>query len=304
MTSESEWNFTKVAGPYGLTEGPAWDGKTLLFTEVPAGRILRYDPWSGATEIFRTRTNNTNGLMFYRRGELYACEGGGRCITRYSRDGSRAVIAQQFQSNRLNSPNDLAIDQKGHLWFSDPRYTNTTVGVYGREAAKMELDHESVHQLVPQTDGTWSIKRMTYDTTKPNGILLSPDCSTLYVAQSDYGENVARELRAYPIQDDDTLGEYEVLHNFYSHRGIDGMCFDSEGNILAVAGWEVSGPGGLIYVFSPQGRVLETHPTPCSRPTNCSWGDEDLQTLYVTSFCGGLYRARTPRKGRLLFPPA
>lgn len=303
MTSKSEWNFTKVAGPYGLTEGPAWDGKTLLFTEVPAGRILCYDPRSGETEVFRTGTNNANGLAFDRQGDLYVCEGGGHCIARYPRDGSRAVIAQRFEGNRLNSPNDLVVDQKGHIWFSDPRYTNTT-GVYGREAAEKELDHDSVYQLLPQTDGTWSIKRMTYDTTRPNGILLSPDRSTLYVAQSDYGENVARELRAYPIQDGDTLGDYEVLHNFYPHRGIDGMCFDSEGNIVAVAGWEVSGPGGLIYVFNPEGRVLETHPTPCSRPTNCCWGDEDLQTLYLTSFCGGLYRARTPRKDRLLFHPA
>ena len=300
MISKSEWNFTKVAGSYGLTEGPAWDGKILLFTEVPAGRILGYDPQSGETKVFRTGTNNANGLMFDREGGLYVCEGGGHCIAAYPRDGNRIVIAQQFKGNRFNSPNDLDIDNKGHIWFSDPRYPDT-LGIYSGEANEKELDHDSVYRLVPASDGCWFTERMTYDTTKPNGILFSSDYKTLFVAESDHDNGVA-ELRAYPIQNNGTLGEHKVLHDFYPHRGIDGMCLDAEGSIVATAGWELSGPGGLIYVFSPQGDVLETHPTPCYRPTNCSWGDGDLQTLYVTSYCGGLYQARTPRKGRLLFP--
>jgi gluconolactonase len=93
------------------------------------------------------------------------------------------------------------------------------------------------------------------------------------------------------------LGEHKVLHNFAPHRGIDGMCFDSEGNLIATAGWEVSGPGGMIYIFAPNGRVLETHPVPCDRPTNCTFGDADLKTLYVTSIDGQLLRARTDRMG-------
>ena len=108
--------------------------------------------------------------------------------------------------------------------------------------------------------------RVTFDTTAPNGLLLSPDNKTLYVAQSKYGDDQKRELRAYPINDDGTVGPYQVLHNFYPHRGIDGMCLDTEGNIVATAGWEVSGPGAMIYVFAPNGRVLETHPVPAERP--------------------------------------
>lgn len=166
----------------------------------------------------------------------------------------------------------------------------------------MELDHESVFRLDPQDDGTWSIRRMTYTTTKPNGLLISPDQQTLYVAQSDRGGDTLRQLRAYPILDDDTLGPFGILHDFGPHRGIDGMCLDTDGNIVATAGFEQSGPGPMIYVFAPSGRVIETHPVPEDRPTNCTFGDSDLRTLYVTAG-GSLYRARTERQGLLLYPP-
>ena len=92
-------------------------------------------------------------------------------------------------------------------------------------------------------------------------------------------------------------GPFTVLHNFYPHRGIDGMCLDVEGNIIATAGWEVSGPGPMIYVFAPNGRVLETHPFPTDRPTNCAFGDPEMRSLYSTGASGPLYRVRTERTG-------
>jgi gluconolactonase len=249
----------------------------------------------GTPSVFREGTNAANGLMFDKQGGLYACEGDARRMVRYERDGGVTVLCDNYEGKRLNSPNDLAIDHQGRVWFTDPRY--------GDRSDDLELDHMSVFRLDPQPDGTWQCVRMTYDTTSPNGLLLSPDNRTLYVAQSKYGDGQKRELRAYPILDDGTLGAYQVLHNFYPHRGIDGMCLDTEGNIIATAGWEVSGPGGMIYVFAPNGRVLETHPVPCDRPTNCTFGDSDLRTLYVTSIAGHLIRARTDRQGLLHYPP-
>jgi gluconolactonase len=289
------WKFELVAGPMDLTEGPAWDGSGLLFTNIPNSRIMRYDLQSDKVKAYRSGTNEANGLMFDKDGNLYACEGGGRRIARYEPDGGTTIICDRFQGKRFNSPNDLAIDTQGRIWFSDPRY--------GDFREDMELEHESIYRLDPQPDGAWQPVRMTDDTTAPNGLLLSPDNRVLYVAQSKYGEGEKRELRAYPIQGDGTLGSHEVLHNFYPHRGIDGMCLDIDGNIIATAGWELSGPGGMIYVFAPNGRVLETHPVPAERPTNCTFGDGDLRTLYVTSIEGHLFRARTDRRGLLLYPP-
>ncbi|MCK4423341.1 MAG: SMP-30/gluconolactonase/LRE family protein, partial [Candidatus Omnitrophica bacterium] len=209
-------------------------------------------------------------------------------IARYGKDGTRTVCADRFEEKRLNSPNDLAFDRQGRLWFTDPRY--------GKKVDDLELGHQSVYRLDPQLDGTWTIHRVTFDTTKPNGILVSPDQSRLYVAQTDPAEDGKQELRSYPINGDGTLGRCEVLHNFSPNRGIDGMCLDEEGNIVATAGANRGGPGPMIYVFAPNGRVLETHPLPVDMPTNCTFGDSDLKTLYVTaSAC--LYRVRTKRKG-------
>jgi len=288
------WEFEVLVNPIGLTEGPAWDGSALLFTNIPNSRIMRYDPSTGALSVFRTGANGANGLMFDQQGRLYACEGDARRIVRYDADGGVTVLCATYQGKRLNSPNDLAVDNQGRIWFTDPRY--------GDKTDDLELDHQSVYRLDPQPDGTWDCVRMTYDTTAPNGLLLAPDDSTLYVAQSKYGDGQKRELRAYPVLPDGTLGEHRVLHNFYPHRGIDGMVMDTAGNLVATAGWELSGPGGMIYVFAPNGRVLETHPVPCNRPTNCTFAGDDLRTLYVTSIDGHLIRAHTNRQGRLQYP--
>jgi gluconolactonase len=290
------WIFEVAAAPFGFTEGPAWDGKTLLFSDIPTNRILRYDPTAGKTSVYREGTHEGNGLMLDANGRLYGCQGGsgGRRVVRYEADGGVTVVADRFEGKRLNSPNDLAFDARGRLWFTDPRY--------GDFRDDMELDHESVFRADPLPGGGWSLHRVTFDTTRPNGLLISPDQETLYVAQSEYGEDRKRELRAYPIQADGSVGRYEVLHNFYPHRGIDGMCLDYDGNIVATAGWEQSGPGPMIYVFAPNGRVLETHPVPFDRPTNCTWGGRDLSTLYVTVGTGHLLVAETGRRGHLVYP--
>jgi gluconolactonase len=164
------------------------------------------------------------------------------------------------------------------------------------------LDHDSVYRLDPQSGGAYSITRVTFDTTRPNGLLFSLDYKTLYVAQSGREPAEARQLRAYPVKNGKALGAAEILHDFGEHRGIDGMRLDTEGNIIATAGWELGGPGPMIYVFSSGGRVLEMHPVPCRRPTNCTFGGPDLTTLYVTTIEGFLFRTRTERVGRLLFP--
>ena len=295
------WDFIAVQGPFGGTsEGPAWDGEALLFTHIPDSKIYKFDPNTSTTKVFRENTNCANGLMFDRNGNLYACEGGARRVVRYDGE-STEILADSYQGNKLNIPNDLAIDPEGRIWFTDPFYEGAG-GPWSEDRSNKELDHDSVYRIDMKDGKSTGVTRVTEDTTRPNGLLFSLDFKTLYVAQSGRLPEEKRQLRAYPVNSDGSLGTHEVIHDFGEHRGIDGMVLDVEGNIVATAGYKAGGPGPMIYVFSASGEVLETHPTPFDRPTNCSFGGEDLSTLYVTTGDGFLLRAFTQRQGRLAYP--
>lgn len=284
------WEFERVAGPYGFTEGPVWDGDGIVFSDMPNDTIWRYDCRTGECTDYKSDTSGANGLKFDSHGRLYACEMVGRQVTQYH-EGTRTPIATHYEGNRLNSPNDLAIDADDRIWFTDPFYDTG----WEPDDKTLELGHRSVYRVDPDR-GVESIERMTTDTTNPNGILLSPSEERLYVAQSDYDGDF--ELRAYPIGAG-SIGDYEVLHDFAPHRGIDGMCLDEDGNIVATCGHEEGGKGPRIEVFAPDGEILATHPSPDPLPTNCCFGDDDLKSLFLTGSDGSLYRARTDLRGYL-----
>ena len=299
-----QWKFELLRKPsvVPLTEGPVWDGEHLYFTHIRASCILRYDPKSGAITEWRSGTNRTNGLAFDAQGRLFGCCSGGRSIVRFDPDGRNVVIADRLDGKKLSTPNDLAIDRKGRIWFTNP----VNDGNWD-QTEREELDHRSVLRADPQKDGSYAVTRVTFDTTQPNGILVSRDQNTLYVAESGSARGIPRELRAYPIREDGSLGTFSTLFTWGEdargvHRGIDGMCFDCDGNIVATAGWETSGSGPMIYVFSPTGRVLETHPLPSVRPTNCCFGGPDLTTLFLTTGEGHFFKAQTDRVGWAMYP--
>ena len=300
------WEFLPVAGSYGSpVDGPVWDGEALLFTQLTFpfnaanNRILRYDPQTGAATDFRRWTNRTTGLAFSNDGVLFGCQSGGRRLVRFNADGSTSPLAHKLDGVYHNQPKDLVVDRQNRIWFCDP---------HGDLRSAMnpqihdKLDHASILRLeAPNLDSP--IRRMTYDTDAPAALALAPNEDYLYVSESSEAPEGVRELRAYPILEDGTLGPYRLLHTFGAdrrgiHQGISGMCLDGEGNIVAVAGREGSGPGPMVYVFSPEGRILESRPVHAS-PTNCAFGGPDRSDLYVTTTAGYLYRAvATGRQGR------
>ncbi len=288
-----------MAGPYqGPTGGVVWRDGAVLFSVIDEGRILRFDPEGKAVSEFRRYANRVNGLALGPGGELYGAQEGGRRLVEFTPDGRLVAVDALLDGKYHNQPCDLVVDRRHRIWFADPRHAVIPFG----PAIFPFLDHASVLRLERNDRRAWMARRITYDTVCPRAVLLSPDESTLYVADGEPSPEYSRELRAYPIDGD--VGHSAVLHTFGAdhrgaHRGIEGMCLDAEGNIVACGGWSRSGPGPLIYVFSPRGAVIESHPFPADRPNRCCFGGKALDTLYVTTAGGELYRAATGgRRGR------
>jgi len=270
-----------------FTEGPAYGPDRCIYFSDIGNRIMRFDPSTGKTTEYRKPSGRANGLDFDPQGRLVACEGassgGNRRVTITEKDGRVRVLADRWNGKRFNSPNDVTIDTKGRAYFTDPRYL-------GDEPR--ELDRESVYCVDP--DGT--VTRIIKSVSKPNGILLSPDMKTLYLAESN--PRGKRLLLAFPLHDDGTVGDGRVLYDFGEMRGIDGMCADAKGRIFGAAG---SGKTAGVYVFSPEGKKLAFIPTP-ETPTNCVFGGADRRTLYITAG-KSLYRIETNAEGFAVFWP-
>jgi gluconolactonase len=270
-----------------FTEGPAYGpGGCVYFSDI-GNRIMKFDPAPGKTTVYREPSGRANGLDFDPRGRLVAAEGantgGHRRVSITEKDGTIRPLAERWNGKRFNSPNDLTIDAKGRVYFTDPRY----VGDEPRE-----IDTESVYRVDP--DGT--VTQIITDVQKPNGIILSPDMKTLYLADSNPAGN--QHLLAFPLKVDGNVGPKRLLHDFGKERGIDGMCADVHGNIYGAAG---SGKSGGIYIFDSQGSQLGFIPTP-ETPTNCVFGDRDRRTLYVTAG-KSLYRIKLKIEGFAVYWP-
>lgn len=293
------WTFEEVAGPIaGGLGGMCWTGETLLVSAVGEGVIYRCDPKSGALSEFRRYTNRTNGLGMDAAGNLYGCQEGSRRVIQFCDDGS-AVTTEVLVDGRIhNHPNNLSIDTAGRIWFSDPHSDIPAPG----PPLFPPLEWAAVLRLARDSRREWGMKRMTHDTQAPRAVLVSADEKTLFVAEGTVRSPV-RELRAYRILEDGNLGRYIVLQGYPAdargaHRGIEGMCLDSAGNIVACAGARESGPGPVISVISPSGVVLESHPLPHDMPASCCFGGAALDVLYVTTVGGYLLKAgQTGRRG-------
>ena len=287
-----------LAASIVFTEGPAADAEgNVYFSEITGNRILKYSP-GGAWTVFREPSRRANGLAFDAAGRLVACEGaregGGRQVTRTDLEtGKVEVLVDSYEGNRLNSPNDLVVAKNGRIYFTDSRYG----GQEGRE-----LETEDVYLI--DTDG--SVRRVATkpEITKPNGIGLSPDQKTLYVADTQPGPPREARVMKFDVREDGGLENPRVHYSFGSGRGIDGMAADVEGNIYGAAGNNNNPPENHagVYVISPQGELVGRIPVPEDAVTNCTFGGPELKTLFVTAG-KQLYAIRMKNSGLLTYPP-
>jgi gluconolactonase len=275
------WKFECVHGPVGRPAGGlAWDGAGMLFSDINDQTVLRYDPVKRAVAPAWRYTHRVNGLGFDSKGVLYGAQEGSRRIVRFDTEGSCWVTATKLAGQVHNHPCAIAVDGQDRVWFSDPYHAMPSFGpqVFPR------LPHQSVLRLYREVSRAYSIERVTYDTQSPRGIALAPDDSVLYVADTDNNPGGLREIRAYPVRPDGTLGGYAVLHRFAEdrhgpHRGAEGLHTDAAGNLFACAGSRRAGPGPRIYVFAAGGGISESHEVPCDEPAFCALGGNDGDDL-------------------------
>lgn len=283
------WKFELVAGPHkGKTGGLAWDGETMLYSAVAEEQIYRFNPRTRKSETFRKYTGRTNGLAIAADGTVYGAQEGGRRVIHFRKDGSTGAMPDLLDGKHHNQPTNVIVDRQGRIWFADAYNAQLP---YGPPVYPM-LDHASVLRLERVSDG-WHIVRMTHDTSGPRAILLSADEKTLYVADGDAERGNVQRLCAYPVKPDGELGHVKILIDFVVvERGIEGMCLAADGNIIACAGWKKAGAGPMVYVISPSGTILESHPAPADMPMRCAFGDADLSSLYLTTGEGHLSCAK------------
>jgi len=256
----------KLAGDFKFTEGVASDAEgNVFFSDIPNNRIHKWS-LNGKLSTFRENSGGSNGLYVDKKGNILACEGGGRRLVSIDPKGNVTVLADKYQDKRFNSPNDLWADPNGGIYFTDPRYG---------QRDDMEQDGEHVYYLSPDRK---KLIRVINDMVRPNGIIGTADGKLLYVA--DHGGN---KTFVYTINKDGTLSNKKL----FASEGSDGMTIDNEGNVYLTT--------KVVAVYNSKGQKIESIAAP-EEPANVCFGGKDMKTLFITARTS-LYAVRMRVKG-------
>jgi gluconolactonase len=249
-----------VTGPHEFTEGPYWhpDGY-LLFSDIPSNRVYRWSETEGL-DVYLEPSGNSNGIEADIDGSILLAQHAGR-VSRLNSDGDLEVVADSYEGQRLNSPNDLAVHSNGTIYFTDPPF--------GVEDEERELEFSGVYRVSPSGGLSVVYDEFNY----PNGIVFSPDESYLYVSDSGTG-NIMR----FNVDENGVIDSPEQFANIGAMGSgmgaADGMATDMDGNLYT------TGPQGLI-IFDEDGNQLHLIEFD-EQITNVGWGGEELNDLYIT----------------------
>jgi gluconolactonase len=273
---------TKIHGGFKFTEGPAYDGRHLYFTDIPNNRIMRTD-LKGNLETFFEPSGSCNGLMFDGNNLLVACRMGRRESPAAEAEliainvDSKQVrsLAASFNGKKMNACNDLVIDRKGGVYFTDPRFGAPDPWPQGKEAFYYR-------------SAKGEITRLGDDLSAPNGIILSPDESTLYLVAS-----MQKQVHAYSVVSPGVISNRRVLFEIKQpsqkeNSGGDGLSVDVRGNLYITTDLGVQ-------VVAPDGKLLGIVTFP-EQPANCAFGGREGKTLFATCRTG-LYAVDMPYPG-------
>jgi len=283
-------SFETLGEGFRFTEGATWHPKEghVSFTDIPSSRIHRWHPASGTMETLRDPSNMTNGTTYDHQGRLLMCEQETSRVTRLEADGAITVLADSWQGNELNSPNDIVVDDQGAIWFTDP--------LYGRQSGtgvvrQPGLPFSGFFKIDPQ--GVLHLMADDYD--GPNGLCFSPDKTRLYVNDSEI-----EHIRVYDMGPDGSVTGGEIFALPYDDGTLDrgspdGMKVDAAGNVWCTC------PGG-VQVFAPDGTALGAVLTP-KQTANFCFGGDDLRTLYTCSQTA-FYSIRLKQAGHAIYNPS
>jgi len=285
----------KPEGIVAFVEGPAWHPNgSVYFTDVENNRIMRRDV-AGKMQIARTPSGRANGLYFDSERRLLACEGAGeggnRRITRTERNGVVSVLTDRYEAKHYNAPNDLTIDTRGRIYFTDPRYGDRDGLEMFDEAAKPIF---GVYRIDPSPDSAeCKVTRiLSFEVACPNGIEVSAGDKYLYVVDNDNSkpEGNRKVWRFELTADGDVVPKSQtLLFDFGRGRGGDGMALDVEGRLYVAAGTNIATPMETtdfkagVYVLSPEGKLLQFIPVSEDMVTNCTFGAPDRKMLFITA---------------------
>lgn len=261
---KNSMGVTSSATGFTFTEGPVWHNNSLLFSDIPNNRIIKYELLveGPAISTFRHPSGNSNGITLDLKNNLIVCEHSNRRVTSTDENGNIKEIASIYEGKRLNSPNDVVVKTDGWIYFTDPPY-----GLPNRSDGK-ELDFNGVFKVRP--DGS-NLSLIIKDMTGPNGLAFSPDESILFV--SDSLESI---IKKYDVNPDGTVSNGSVFADLnVGGEGVpDGIKVDTEGRLYS------TGPKG-IWVFGLDGKLIGKILIP-EIAANCGWG-KDGGTLFVTA---------------------
>jgi gluconolactonase len=294
-----------VSATGAASEGPAWDPEWGILS-TGKGSINRH-AIDGNHSVLREQAG-ANGLLFDREGRLLACEPRQRRVTRMLRDGTLEVLTDSYDGQPYNQPNDLTLDSKGRIYFSDACYGGP------QNIRQRSADGRSI-EGVYRIDALGKVVRVlgNDDVERANGVLVSADDRFLFVADNCNDRlGGARKLWRFALRDDGTVepGSRKMLYDWGAGRGPDGIKQDIEGRLYVAGGTNESKPPfepdnsrpGGVYVIDPaEGTLLAFLPVPTDEVTNCAFGGADARELYVTGG-GTLYRIRTTTAGRVTWP--
>lgn len=260
----------KLATDFVFTEGPATDNEgNVYFTDIPEAKIYRWNLYD-ELELFKEESGGANGLFFDTDNKLFICEGYTGKITSISDEGVYEVLAESFNENRFNQPNDVWVHPNGDVYFTDP--------YYGSDATSLPQNGMHVYRI---SSKDLSIQQVTEDLVKPNGLIGTPDGKTLYI--TDHG---GEKTFVYNINEDGGLSEKKQLLEV----GGDGMTLDEEGNIYLTTDGKMA-----VEIFSPNGEMIASINFP-EQPSNVTFGGKNRNELYVTARTS-IYRVKTNQKG-------